>query len=159
MRASTARRLALPDLGVAVEEVQRQPAFAVHAAEGDRLLVAQHPPDEPHVGELRRPFRFPVAFIEYVLRFDINPELGRCLDSLRDRRVQSVQAIEQENFVLFQLYGFVGNAPALLEAIDRFLDGLPLQQTLEMAIEQLDVQCFRRFIVAIVDPVGGMLNE
>ncbi|GAB3147121.1 hypothetical protein GCM10027290_29910 [Micromonospora sonneratiae] len=30
---------------VAVEEVQRQSAFAVHGAEGDRLPVTQHAPD------------------------------------------------------------------------------------------------------------------
>ena len=44
---------------VAVEEVQGQSAFAVHAAEGDRLLVAQHPPDGllgVLLGTLRAPF-------------------------------------------------------------------------------------------------------
>ena len=70
-----------------------------------------------------------------------------------------MQAIEQENLARLQLDGFGGGAAALLEAVDRLLNCLAREQAGEMTVEQLDVQRFGRLVVAVVDPVGGMLDE
>ncbi len=131
---------------------EQRPVIAV-------MRVAQHPADEPHVGELGKPFPFPVAFIEHVLRFDIEPELGRCINAFSDRRVQTVQAIKQEDFILFEFHRLGGSAPALFKAVNRLLNRFPVEQTPQMLIEQLNVQRLRRFVVAVVNPIGRMLHQ
>ena len=88
------------------------------------LHVAQHPPQQAHVGELRAPPAAAVAFVEHVLGLDVEAELRGGRDAFRDGRIQPVQAIEQENLVRLQLDGLGGDAAAFLEAVDRLLDRL-----------------------------------
>ena len=90
--------------------------------------VAQHPPQQTHVGELCAPLVAAVAFVEDVLGLDVEAELGRSRDAFRDGRVQPMQAIEQQNLILLQLDGFGGGAAAFLEAVDRFLNCFPAEQ-------------------------------
>ena len=70
-----------------------------------------------------------------------------------------MQAIEQQDLVFRQTDRLGSGAPALLEIVDRFFDGFAVEQFLEMLVEQLDVQRFRRFEVTVVDPVGRMLDQ
>src|SRR5215472_6359332 len=86
--------------------------------------IAQHPANQPHVGELRQPSGLPIALINHVLRLDVEPELGGGVNTLGDRRVKAVQAIQQQNLVGRESNRLGRGAPALLETIDRLLDGL-----------------------------------
>ena len=74
-----------------VVPVENRPQRAVVAV----LRVAQHPPDEPHVGELREALRGAVAFVKHVLGFDVEPELLRGVYAFGDGRVKAVQAVQQ----------------------------------------------------------------
>ena len=38
--------------------------------------VAQHASDQPHIGELGQPLGFTIAFVEDILRFDVEAKLG-----------------------------------------------------------------------------------
>src|ERR1041385_88694 len=121
--------------------------------------IAQHAAKQAHVRELGQALRLVVAFIEDVLGLDVEAKLRRDRDAFGNGRVQPVQAIQQQNLVSRQLDAFGGSPAAFLETVNRFLNRLALEQPAEMAIEQLDVQCFRRFVVAVVDPIGGMLDK
>src|ERR1035441_4748973 len=77
------------------------------------LHVAQHPPQQTHVSEVRAPPGAAVAFEEDVLGFDVEAKLRRGRDAFGDGRVQPMQAIEQENLVRLQLNVFGGDAATL----------------------------------------------
>jgi hypothetical protein len=68
------------------------------------LHVAQHPPEQAHVGEMRQPPLAAVALVKDVLRLDVQAELRGGADAFRDGRIKSVQAIEQQDLVRLQLH-------------------------------------------------------
>src|SRR5436305_1308757 len=70
-----------------------------------------------------------------------------------------MQAIQKENLVVLQLYRFARDPAAFLETVNRFLNRLSIEQRAEMTIEQLDVEGFRSFVVAVIDPIGRMLDQ
>ncbi len=70
-----------------------------------------------------------------------------------------MQAIEQQDLVLLELHRFGGGAAAFFETVNRFLDRLAVEQRDEVLVQELDVQGFGRFVIAIVDPIGRMFHE
>src|SRR5690348_9319153 len=70
-----------------------------------------------------------------------------------------MQTVEQQDLIFFELHRFGGETSTFFKAVNGFFDDFTLEQSLEMAIEQLDVESFRRLVVAIVDPIGRVLNE
>jgi len=123
------------------------------------LDVAQHAAHEADVGELGQTLGAAVAFEHHVLRFDVELELRAVVDAFGDRRVEAVQAIEQQDLVLLELHRFGAGAAAFFEAVNGFLDGLAVEQADEVLVQELDVQRLGRFVIAIVDPIGRMLHE
>jgi len=137
---------------VPVQDGQQRAVVAV-------LDIAQHAPQQAHVGELGAAAIASVAFGQHVLRFDVEAELRGGGDAFRDRRVKAVEAIEQENLAGFKPDVFARDAAAFFEAVDGFFDGFAGQQAGEVAVEQLDIQRFGGLVVAVVDPVGRMLDQ
>ena len=70
-----------------------------------------------------------------------------------------MEAIEQQDLVRLEFDRFAGGAAAFFETVDGLIDGFAVEQVAEMAVEQLDVERLRGFVIAIVDPIGGMLDQ
>ena len=66
------------------------------------LHIAQHPADEPDIGELREPVGAAVALVHHVESFDVEAELGRWVDAFGDGRIEAVKTVEQEDLILLQ---------------------------------------------------------
>ena len=86
------------------------------------LHVAQHPADQAYVREFRQAFGAAVAFVQHVERLNVQAELRGRINPLRDGRIKTVQAIQEQNLSLLQLDRLRGNAPPFLEAIHGFLN-------------------------------------
>ena len=141
--------------------------------------VAQHPPDEPHVRKLHEtvsgtgvtPVRGRIAtcgrdaratfaaFVKHVQRFQVKSELRRGVNALGDRRIKSVQTIQQKNLVRLQFDGFGSGAPAFLETVNRFVHRLSVEQRAEVLVQQLNVERLGRLVIPVVDPVGRMFDQ
>src|SRR5512138_1144969 len=120
------------------------------------LGIPKHPAHEANIRESRKPVRGAVSLVEDILSFDIDAELGGVADPFGDRGIEAVEAIQEQDLVFLQPYGFGASAPAFLKAVNRFFDGLPGEQRLEVAVQQLNVERLGILVVAIVDPVCGM---
>src|ERR1051325_2365199 len=123
------------------------------------MRVAQHSANQSDVGELCQPFRAAVSFKEDVLRFDEQPKLGGGIDALGNLPIHSMEAVEQQNLVLLKFYRLTGEAAAFFKTVNRLLDRFTIEQGLQVAVEQLNIQGFGRFVVAIVDPVCRMFHQ
>src|SRR5882724_3577683 len=123
------------------------------------VCVAEHTADEANIGELCHSIGAAVAFVEDVLGFDEEAKLRRCINTLGDWRIETVQAIEKQYLICLELDRFAGETTAFFKAVNWLLDRFAVEQRLEMTVEQLDVEGFGRLVIAIVNPVGRVLDE
>ena len=98
------------------------------------MRIPQHAADQPDVGKFRKAISGTVAFVENILRFDINAKLGRGFNAFRDWRVKPMQAIQQQDLILLQFHRPADGAASLFEAINRFVDRFAVEQSLQMLV-------------------------
>ena len=70
-----------------------------------------------------------------------------------------MQTIEHQNLIRLPAYRHRSRTMAFLEAVHRLIDGFPSQQSKQMLVEKLDIERLRCFVITVVDPVGGMLDQ
>ena len=64
--------------------------------------VAQHPPDQAHVGKFGQALGAAVAFIEHVLRLDVEPELRARINPPSSGI--KAETIQQQNLIGLQFH-------------------------------------------------------
>src|SRR5689334_898623 len=99
------------------------------------MSIAQHTANKADIGEFGQPIGGTIAFVEHVLGFNVDAELGGGVDALRDRRVKTMQTVEKEDLVFLEFDGFAGRAAAFFETVNGLIDSFAIEQAGEMLIE------------------------